>query len=133
MWLKVAKEAMNILPQLKMAAEQAATVLICAQTKEEISQLDGEEAEMFLADGLNMGLGSLIRAGWPLRLERYFIVIWKRRNGPFVPDHIPLAASITILIRIIPETVAYDDDIACTAKDKHDAGNYVSRQTYVVR
>ena len=33
----------------KMAAEQgAATVLISAQIEEEISQLDGEEAEMFL-------------------------------------------------------------------------------------
>jgi ribosome-binding ATPase YchF (GTP1/OBG family) len=61
-----------------MAAEQgAAHVVISAKIEEEISQLDPEEAEMFLSEmGLEeAGLDRLIRAGYELlNLETYFTV-----------------------------------------------------------
>ncbi|QBY00864.1 redox-regulated ATPase YchF [Rhodophyticola sp. CCM32] len=61
-----------------MAVEQgAAHVVISAQIEEEISQLDMEEAQMFLSEmGLEeAGLDRLIRAGYALLdLETYFTV-----------------------------------------------------------
>jgi ribosome-binding ATPase len=62
----------------KMAADQGAGhVVISAQIEEEISQLEVEEADMFLSEmGLQeAGLDRLIRAGYELlELETYFTV-----------------------------------------------------------
>jgi GTP-binding protein YchF len=62
----------------EMAASQGAgTVIISAQIEEEISQLEADEAEMFLSEmGLEeAGLDRLIRAGYDLlKLETYFTV-----------------------------------------------------------
>ena len=62
----------------KMAAEQGNShVIISAQIEEEISQLEDDEAEMFLTEmGLEeAGLDRLIRAGYELlALETYFTV-----------------------------------------------------------
>ena len=75
----------------EMAAEQGnAHVVISAKIEEEISQLDADEAEMFLDEmGLEeAGLDRLIRAGYELlHLETYFTVgpkearAWTIRQG----------------------------------------------------
>ena len=79
-----------------MAKEQeASTVIISAQIEEEISQLDPEEAEMFLNEmGLSeAGLDRLIRAGYGLlELETYFTVgpketrAWTISKGTLAPQ-----------------------------------------------
>jgi ribosome-binding ATPase len=79
-----------------MAKEQeAGTVIISAQIEEEISQLDPEEAEMFLNEmGLSeAGLDRLIRAGYGLlELETYFTVgpketrAWTISKGTLAPQ-----------------------------------------------
>ena len=79
-----------------MAKEQeAGTVVISAQIEEEISQLDPEEAEMFLNEmGLSeAGLDRLIRAGYGLlELETYFTVgpketrAWTISKGTLAPQ-----------------------------------------------
>ena len=79
-----------------MAIEQGATtVFISAQIEEEISQLNAEEAVIFLNDmGLTeAGLDRLIRAGYALlELETYFTVgpkearAWTIRKGTLAPQ-----------------------------------------------
>jgi len=80
----------------KMAAEQGAgAVVISAKIEEEISQLEAEEAEMFLGEmGLEeAGLDRLIRAGYELlHLETYFTVgpkearAWTIQKGTAAPQ-----------------------------------------------
>ena len=106
----------------KMAAEQgAAAVVISAKIEEEISQLDGEEAEMFLGElGLEeAGLDRLIRAGYTLLdLQTYFTVGPKEARAWTIPTgcYAPQAAGVIHgdfergFIRA--ETIAFDDFVA---------------------
>jgi len=80
----------------KMAAEQGAgAVVISAKIEEEISQLEAEEAEMFLGEmgQEEAGLDRLIRAGYELlHLETYFTVgpkearAWTIQKGTAAPQ-----------------------------------------------
>ncbi|MBR9861826.1 MAG: redox-regulated ATPase YchF [Rhodobacteraceae bacterium] len=106
----------------KMAeAEGAASVVISAAIEEEISQLEGEEAEMFLEEmGLEeAGLARLIKAGYGLLdLQTYFTVGPKEARAWTIPvgTAAPQAAGVIHgdfergFIRA--ETIAYDDFVA---------------------
>ncbi|MDF1872558.1 redox-regulated ATPase YchF [Vannielia sp.] len=106
----------------KMAEEQgAASVVISAKIEEEISQLDADEAEMFLEElGLKeAGLDRLIRAGHALlHLQTYFTVGPKEARAWTIPEgtSAPKAAGVIHgdfergFIRA--ETIAYDDFVA---------------------
>jgi hypothetical protein len=106
----------------EMAAAQGnAHVIISAQIEEEISQLDAEEAAMFLGEmGLDeAGLDRLIKAGYELlQLETYFTVGPKEARAWTVPvgTTAPKAAGVIHgdfekgFIRA--ETIAYDDFVA---------------------
>lgn len=105
-----------------MAASQGNShVIISAQIEEEISQLEADEAQMFLDEmGLSeAGLDRLIRAGYGLlELETYFTVGPKEARAWTVPagTSAPKAAGVIHgdfekgFIRA--ETIAYDDYIA---------------------
>ncbi len=103
----------------KMAAEQGAgTVVISAQIEEEISQLDPDEAQMFLEEmGLEeAGLDRLIRAGYALlHLETYFTVgpkearAWTIRAGTSAPKAAGVIHGDFEKGFIRAETIAYDD------------------------
>ena len=105
-----------------MAAEQGnAHVVISAKIEEEISQLDGEEAEMFLSElGLEeAGLDRLIRAGYELlHLETYFTVgpkearAWTIRKGTLAPQAAGVIHGDFEKGFIRAETIAYDDFVA---------------------
>ena len=113
--------------QSARVAEMAATegnahVVISARIEEEISQLDPEEAQMFLAEmGLEeAGLDRLIRAGYALlHLETYFTVGPKEARAWTIPagTRAPQAAGVIHgdfekgFIRA--ETIAFDDFVAC--------------------
>ncbi len=102
-----------------MAAEQgAASVVISAQIEEEISQLDSDEAAMFLEEmGLQeAGLDRLIRAGYELlHLETYFTVgpkearAWTIRTGTTAPKAAGVIHGDFEKGFIRAETIAYDD------------------------
>ncbi|NBD30828.1 MAG: redox-regulated ATPase YchF [Alphaproteobacteria bacterium] len=106
----------------EMAAAQGNShVIISAQIEEEISQLDAEEAEMFLEEmGLEeAGLDRLIKAGYALlHLETYFTVGPKEARAWTVPvgTTAPKAAGVIHgdfekgFIRA--ETIAYEDFVA---------------------
>ncbi|WP_010141834.1 redox-regulated ATPase YchF [Oceanicola sp. S124] len=110
----------------KMAAEQGAgTVLISARIEEEISQLDAEEAEMFLGEmGLEeAGLDRLIRAGYELlHLETYFTVgpkearAWTIKQGTMAPQAAGVIHGDFEKGFIRAETIAYDDYVACNGE-----------------
>ena len=103
----------------KMAAEQGAgTVVISARIEEEISQLDAEEAEMFLGEmGLvEAGLDRLIRAGYELlKLETYFTVgpkearAWTIKAGTSAPQAAGVIHGDFEKGFIRAETIAYAD------------------------
>ncbi|MDK3019060.1 redox-regulated ATPase YchF [Pseudodonghicola flavimaris] len=107
----------------KMAAEQGNShVVISARIEEEISQLDPEEAEMFLSEmGLEeAGLDRLIRAGYELlHLETYFTVgpkearAWTIRQGTAAPQAAGVIHGDFEKGFIRAETIAFDDYIAC--------------------
>ncbi len=129
----------------KMAAEQgAAAVVISAKIEEEISQLDPEEAEMFLAElGLEeAGLDRLIRVGHDLLgLQTYFTAgpkearAWTIHQG----DSAPKAAGVIHgdfergFIRA--ETIAYEDYVACGGETgAKEAGKMrVEGKSYIVQ
>ncbi|MEW9920981.1 redox-regulated ATPase YchF [Marimonas sp. MJW-29] len=103
------------------AAEGNAHVIISAQIEEEISQLDPEEAQMFLEEmGLEEpGLDRLIRAGYELlHLETYFTAGPKEARAWTIPagTTAPKAAGVIHgdfekgFIRA--ETIAYDDYVS---------------------
>ncbi|MCR9113139.1 MAG: redox-regulated ATPase YchF [Rhodobacteraceae bacterium] len=102
-----------------MAAEQgAASVIISAQIEEEISQLDADEAAMFLEEmGLSEpGLDRLIKAGYALlQLETYFTVgpkearAWTIRQGTPAPQAAGVIHGDFEKGFIRAETIAYDD------------------------
>ena len=106
----------------QMAAEQSAGhVVISAQIEEEISQLDAEEAEMFLSEmGLEeAGLDRLIRAGYTLlELETYFTVgpkearAWTICSGTLAPQAAGVIHGDFERGFIRSETIAYDDFVA---------------------
>ena len=93
-------------------------MVISAQIEEEISQLDAEEAEMFLSEmGLGeAGLDRLIRAGYALlELETYFTVgpkearAWTIRNGTLAPQAAGVIHGDFERGFIRSETIAYND------------------------
>ncbi len=106
----------------KMAAEQgAASVVISAQIEEEISQLEPDEADMFLDEmGLSeAGLDRLIRAGYELlHLETYFTVgpkearAWTIRTGTSAPKAAGVIHGDFEKGFIRAETIAYDDFVS---------------------
>jgi len=100
------------------AAQGAASVVISAAIEEEISQLDAEEAEVFLSDlGLEEpGLDRLIKAGYDLlALETYFTVgpkearAWTIRRGTLAPQAAGVIHGDFERGFIRAETIAYDD------------------------
>jgi GTP-binding protein YchF len=103
----------------KMAAEQgAASVVISAAIEEEISQLDEDEAVMFLEElGLaEAGLDRLIKAGHELLgLQTYFTVgpkearAWTIRKGTTAPQAAGVIHGDFEKGFIRAETIAYDD------------------------
>jgi GTP-binding protein YchF len=112
----------------EMAAAQGnAHVIISAQIEEEISQLDEDEAAMFLEEmGLEeAGLDRLIRAGYDLlHLETYFTVgpkearAWTIRVGTLAPQAAGVIHGDFEKGFIRAETIAYDDYVACGGEAK---------------
>ena len=106
----------------RMAEEQgAAHVVISAQIEEEISQLEADEADMFLEEmGLKeAGLDRLIRAGYALlRLETYFTAgpkearAWTIKSGTSAPQAAGVIHGDFEKAFIRAETIAYDDYVA---------------------
>ena len=129
----------------QMAAEQGAGhVVISARIEEEISQLDPEEAQMFLQElGLEeAGLDRLIRAGYQLLgLQTYFTAGPKEARAWTIPQG-TLAPQAAGVIHgdfergfIRAETIAYDDYVALGGESgAKDAGKMrVEGKTYVVK
>ncbi|THH35120.1 redox-regulated ATPase YchF [Aliishimia ponticola] len=107
----------------EMAAAQGNShVIISARIEEELSQLEVDEAEMFLSEmGLEeAGLDRLIKAGYGLlNLETYFTVGPKEARAWTIPQG-TLAPQAAGVIHgdfekgfIRAETIAYDDYITC--------------------
>ena len=103
------------------AAEGNSHVVISAKIEEEISQLDSEEAEMFLGEmGLEeAGLDRLIRAGYELlHLETYFTAgpkearAWTIRQGTSAPKAAGVIHGDFEKGFIRAETIAYEDYVA---------------------
>ena len=129
----------------KMAAEQgAASVVISAKIEEEISQLDPEEAEMFLSElGLQeAGLDRLIRVGHDLLgLQTYFTAgpkearAWTIHKGDTAPKAAGVIHGDFERGFIRAETIAYDDYVACNGETgAKEAGKMrVEGKTYVVK
>ncbi|CUJ87611.1 redox-regulated ATPase YchF [Shimia thalassica] len=110
----------------EMAASQGNShVIISAQIEEEISQLEDDEAVMFLEEmGLEeAGLDRLIRAGYELlHLETYFTVgpkearAWTIKQGTMAPQAAGVIHGDFEKGFIRAETIAYDDYIACNGE-----------------
>ncbi|MEV8466117.1 redox-regulated ATPase YchF [Fluviibacterium sp. DFM31] len=126
------------------AAQGAGTVVISAAIEEDISQLDAEEAEVFLSDlGLEeAGLDRLIRAGYDLlSLETFFTVgpkearAWTIREGTLAPQAAGVIHGDFERGFIRAETVAYDDYITCNGESgARDAGKLRAEgKTYEVK
>ncbi|MFT7596666.1 MAG: GTP-binding protein YchF [Paracoccaceae bacterium] len=126
------------------AAEGNAHVIISAQIEEEISQLEPDEAQMFLEEmGLHeAGLDRLIRAGYELlHLETYFTVGPKEARAWTIP-HGTAAPQAAGVIHgdfergfIRAETIAYDDFVTCGGEQpSKEAGKMRAEgKTYVVK
>lgn len=107
----------------EMAAAQGNShVVISAKIEEEISQLEADEAEMFLGEmGLEEpGLDRLIKAGYALlHLETYFTVgpkearAWTIKQGTMAPQAAGVIHGDFERGFIRAETIAYDDYVAC--------------------
>ena len=129
----------------KMAAEQGAgSVVISAKIEEEISQLDAEEAEMFLTEmGLEeAGLDRLIRAGYELLdLQTYFTVgpkearAWTIPKGTLAPQAAGVIHGDFERGFIRSETIAYEDYVAGKGEaGAREAGKFrVEGKTYEVK
>jgi GTP-binding protein YchF len=126
------------------AAEGNSHVIISAQIEEEISQLDAEEAEMFLTEmGLEeAGLDRLIRAGYELlHLETYFTVgpkearAWTIRHGTGAPQAAGVIHGDFEKGFIRAETIAYDDFVALGGEQPaKEAGKMRSEgKSYIVK
>ena len=116
-----------------MAASQGNShVVISAQIEEEISQLEEEEAEMFLSEmGLEeAGLDRLIRAGYELlSLQTYFTVgpkearAWTIKNGTSAPQAAGVIHGDFERGFIRAETITYDDFVTLGGENPaRDAG-----------
>lgn len=128
-----------------MAKEQgAASVVISAKIEEEISQLDAEEATMFLEElGLHeAGLDRLIRAGHDLLgLQTYFTVgpkearAWTIRKGTLAPAAAGVIHGDFERGFIRAETIAYGDYVAGKGEaGAKEAGKFrVEGKTYEVQ
>lgn len=125
-------------------AEGNAHVIISARIEEEISQLEPDEAGMFLAEmGLSeAGLDRLIRAGYALlHLETYFTVgpkearAWTIRQGTMAPQAAGVIHGDFERGFIRAETIAYDDFIWLGGEQPaKEAGKMRAEgKTYVVR
>ncbi len=125
-------------------AEGNATVVISAQIEEEISQLEDDEAEMFLSEmGLEeAGLDRLIRAGYELlHLETYFTVgpkearAWTIRVGTMAPQAAGVIHGDFERGFIRAETIAYDDYVEFKGENgSKDAGKMrVEGKSYEVK
>ena len=129
----------------EMAAKQGnAHVIISAQIEEEISQLEAEEAEMFLTEmGLEEpGLDRLIRAGYDLlHLETYFTVgpkearAWTIKTGTSAPKAAGVIHGDFEKGFIRAETIAYDDFVTLGGENAaKDAGKMRAEgKGYVVK
>ena len=129
----------------KMALEQgAASVIISARIEEEISQLDADEAAMFLEEmGLHeAGLDRLIKAGYALLgLQTYFTVgpkearAWTIGKGTLAPQAAGVIHGDFEKGFIRAETVGYDDYIAGNGESgAKEAGKFrVEGKTYEVK
>jgi GTP-binding protein YchF len=126
------------------AAQGAASVVISAKIEEEISQLERDEAEMFLEElGLaEAGLDRLIRAGYELlNLQTYFTAGPKEARAWTIPagTRAPQAAGVIHgdfekgFIRA--ETIGYEDYITLGGEQPcKDAGKMRAEgKTYVVK
>ena len=129
----------------EMAARQgAASVVISARIEEEISQLDAEEAAMFLEEmGLHeAGLDRLIRAGYELLgLQTYFTVgpkearAWTIARGTLAPAAAGVIHGDFEKGFIRAETIAYPEYIAGKGEaGAKEAGKFrVEGKTYEVQ
>ncbi len=126
------------------AAQGAGFVVISAKIEEEISQLDAEEAVMFLEElGLHeAGLDRLIRAGYELLgLETYFTVgpkearAWTIRQGTLAPQAAGVIHGDFERGFIRAETVAFDDYVKYRGEaGAKEAGKFrVEGKTYEVK
>jgi len=128
-----------------MAAGQgAASVVISARIEEEISQLEPDEATMFLEEmGLHeAGLDRLIRAGYALlHLETYFTVgpkearAWTIRAGTLAPKAAGVIHGDFERGFIRAETIGFDDFVTLGGEQgAKEAGKMrVEGKTYVVK
>lgn len=125
-------------------AQGAGHVVISARIEEEISQLDAEEADMFLSEmGLEEpGLDRLIRAGYSLLgLQTYFTVgpkearAWTITRGTLAPQAAGVIHGDFEKGFIRAETIAYDDYIAGKGEaGAREAGKLrVEGKTYEVK
>ena len=129
----------------EMAATQGAgVVVISAKIEEEISQLDADEAEMFLSEmGLTeAGLSRLIRAGYALLgLQTYFTVGPKEARAWTIPANTLAPAAAGVIHGdfergfIRAETIAYDDYVAGNGEaGAREAGKLrIEGKTYLVK
>ncbi len=126
------------------AAQGNAHVIISAQIEEEISQLEADEAQMFLEEmGLQeAGLDRLIRAGYELlHLETYFTVgpkearAWTIRAGTSGPQAAGVIHGDFEKGFIRAETIAFEDFIACNGEQgAKEAGKMRAEgKSYVVK
>ena len=129
----------------EMAEKQnSGVVIISAQIEEEISQLDQDEAELFLNEmGLDeAGLDRLIRAGYDLlQLETYFTVGPKEARA-WTVKHGTLASQAAGVIHgdfergfIRAETIAFNDFVSFNGEQKaKEAGKMrVEGKSYTVK
>ncbi|MEL7343487.1 MAG: redox-regulated ATPase YchF [Pseudomonadota bacterium] len=129
----------------KMAEEQgAAHVVISARIEEEISQLDEDEAEIFLEEmGLTeAGLSRMIRAGYQLLgLATYFTAgpkearAWTIHQGASAPQAAGVIHGDFEKGFIRAETIAYDDYVSLGGEQPaKEAGKMRAEgKTYVVK
>lgn len=126
------------------AAQGAGHVVISARIEEEISQLEADEAEMFLSEmGLDeAGLDRLIRAGYELLgLQTYFTVgpkearAWTITRGTLAPQAAGVIHGDFEKGFIRSETIAFDDYVAGKGEaGAREAGKLrVEGKTYEVK
>jgi hypothetical protein len=126
------------------AAEGNSSVVISARIEEEISQLEAEEATMFLDEmGLEEpGLDRLIRAGYALlHLQTYFTVgpkearAWTIKAGTSAPQAAGVIHGDFERGFIRAETIAYDDFVGLGGEQPaKEAGKMRAEgKTYIVK
>jgi len=129
----------------KMALQQGAgTIIISAQIEEEISQLEDDEAKLFLGEmGLSeAGLDRLIRAGYKLlQLETYFTCgpkearAWTVKKGTLAPQAAGVIHGDFERGFIRAETISYEDYVTCHGESgAKEAGKMrVEGKSYLVQ